>query len=352
MSAFVPRRLMLGAAIALAVVTATVLPARAGTLDAVRDRGVLICGVGEESGFAKRDANGRMQGLRADLCRAIAAAAIGDAEAVTFVPLFSAARFDALGSGEIDVLVGGATWTLGREATLGIHFTGVTFHDGQGFIGHRSTGHTRLADVREGTVCVVAQTTSIDNLKAWMRATGRALTPVELVTSDGAWSTFLSHGCDLMTNDRAGMVMALRDRAPDPDDYVVFPDLISREPLSPAVRDDDAGWEALVRFATNILLLAEAKGVTQAVARAVEAGEAPPPELARDPEARRLLGLEAGIGVPLGLDDAWARRAVAAVGHYGEIYDRSLGEGSPYKLPRGFNALWRDGGLLYPLPVR
>lgn len=318
---------------------------RADTLETVRERGVLLCGVGEESGFAKRGADGRVTGLRADMCRAIAAAAIGDGEAVTFVPLFSGARFDALRDGEIDVLVGGATWTLGREATLGIHFTGSTFYDGQGFIAHRATGFRRLADVTEARVCVVAETTSIENLKAWMRASGKTLTPVELVTSDGSWNTFLGHGCEIMTNDIAGMVMALRDRAPDPDAFVVFPDLISREPLSPAVRNDDPRWETLVRFTFNALVLAEAKGVTQAMA-------ADPAATADDPELRRLLGLEPGIGAPLGLDDGWARRAIAAGGHYGEIFDRNLGAQSRYRMERGLNALWTDGGLLYPLPIR
>ena len=228
------RAVVLGAAL-LAAAAAGV---RADTLERVRARGARLGGVGEESGSAKRGEGGRVTGLRADICRAVAAAVIGDPEAVTFVPLFSAARFEALRDGEIDVLIGGATWTLGREATLGLHFTGPTFFDGQGFIAHRATGFRRLADVTEGRVCVVAETTSIDNLKAWMVTAGRTLTTVELVTSDGSWNTFLGHGCEIMTNDRADMIMGLRDRAPDPDAFVVFPDLISREPLSRAGRHD------------------------------------------------------------------------------------------------------------------
>ncbi|GAA0566915.1 amino acid ABC transporter substrate-binding protein [Caenispirillum bisanense] len=315
-----------------------------GTLAKVRDRGVLLCGVNEESGFAQRDASGRYVSLRADLCRAVAAAVLADGEAVTFVPLFSAARFKALAEGEIDVLLGGATWTLARESAFGIHFTGTNFFEGQGFIAHRNLGYRSLADVERAVVCVIAETTTVENLRAWIRSTGKDVKPVELVTSDGAWNAFLAHNCDLMTNDLAGMVMALRDRTPDPDDFVVFPDVISREPLSPAVRNNDPQWEAIIRFTVNAVILAEAKGVTAAAARARQETD--------DPEVRRLLGLDPGIGAPVGLDDDWARRIIAAVGHYGEIFDRNLGAGSRYKMERGLNALWTDGGLLYPLPIR
>lgn len=332
---------------ASASASASEFPSReteAGTLAAVRDRGVLLCGVNEESGFAQRDGSGRYVGMRADMCRAVAAAVLGDGEAVTFVPLFSAARFKALAEGEIDVLMGGATWTMAREAAFDVHFTGTNFFEGQGFIAHRNLGYSSLADVNQAVVCVIGETTTVENLHAWIRATGKDIKPVELVTSDGAWNTFLAHNCDLMTNDLAGMVMALRDRTPDPDDFVVFPDVISREPLSPAVRNDDPRWEAIIRFTVNALILAEAKGITAAAARAGQESE--------DPEVRRLLGLDPGIGAPVGLDDEWARRIIAAVGNYGEIFEHNLGQRSPYKMERGLNALWTDGGLLYPLPIR
>lgn len=335
------------AAIAAAALLAAALPARADTLETVRERGVLACGLGEESGYARRGADGRMSGLRVDLCRAVAAVVLDDPEAVSYIPLFASARLDALRNREVDVLFGGTTWTLGREAQLGAAFTGVTFYDGQGFVAGRDRGWSTLADVPDGVrVCVVAATTTIDNLKDWMAATGRALRLVEAATADGAWNAFLTRDCDLLTNDRSGLAMALRDRAPDPDDYVVLPDMISREPLSPAVRKDDPRWETLVRFTVNALILAEAKGITQAVA-----GD-PDPAVVTDAEARRLLGLTPGVGAPLGLDDAWARRAIAAAGNYGEIYEANLGGGSPYGMTRGLNALWTDGGLLYPLPIR
>ncbi|SOD99044.1 transporter substrate-binding domain-containing protein [Caenispirillum bisanense] len=336
---------LLGAA---AVVAGLAVPpaTAADTVAAVRERGVLACGIGEIRGLAERRDDGRFVGFRADVCRAVAAAVLGEPDAVEFVPLVAGARFEALARNEIDVLVAGATWTLARDAGLPIQFTGVHFYDGQGFVAHRRSGWTSLDDVTEARVCVVSDTTSLDNLRTFARTTGRRLEPVERVTREGAWEAFVTNGCDLMTQDMTALVAGLRARAVDLADYTVLPDRISREPLSPAVRDGDKRWAALVRFVVNALVLAEAVGVTQAVA-ADPAAAAPD-----DPEARRLLGLEPGLGADLGLDDQWARRALAAVGHYGEVFERHLGAGSPLGLPRGDNALWRDGGLLYPLPMR
>lgn len=322
-------------------------PAKADTVDDVRRRGVLICGIGEIAGLARRNAEGRYEGFRADVCRAIAAVVLKDPEAVDFVPLVAAARFDALARREVDVVVAGATWTLGRDAGLPVAFTGVHFYDGQGFIAHRRTGWQRLADVTRARVCVVAETTSAANLKGFADATGKTLEPVERVTREGTWEAFLSNSCDLMTHDLIGMATELSERAPDAADYVVFPDLISREPLSPVVRDDDRRWETIVRFTVNALILAEALGM-DAAAAAAGGGRA----VADDAEARWLLGLEPGIGNLVGLDDGWAGRAIAAAGHYGEIFERNLGADSRFGVARGLNALWRDGGLLYPLPMR
>lgn len=341
---------LLGAAAVVAglapPVAAAEITTATDTVAAVREKGVLSCGIGEIRGLAERGEDGRFVGFRVDVCRAVAAAVLGDADAVQFVPLVAGARFDALARGEVDLLVAGATWTLARDAGLPIVFTGVYFHDGQGFVAHRRSGWTSLADVTEARVCVVSDTTSLSNLRAYARATGRRLQPVERVTREGAWEAFVTNGCDLMTQDMTALVAGLRSRTVDLTDYTVLPERISREPLSPVVRDGDKRWATLVRFTVNALVLAEAVGVTRAVA--ADPAAAPPD----DPEARRLLGLEPGQGAELGLDDQWARRAVAAVGHYGEMFDRHLGAGSPLGLPRGANALWRDGGLLYPLPMR
>lgn len=318
--------------------------APADTLAAVQDRGVLVCGVGEIAGLAKRDSTGRYIGTRADFCRAIAAAVLRDPEAVTFVPLIASARFEALLAGDVDVLFAGTTWTLGREAGLGIRFATVTFYDGQGFAAHRHHGWQRLEDVEAARVCTVADTTSAVNLRLYALQTGKRLQPVESVTREGAWETFLARGCDLITNDRTALIADLLDRVPEPADYVVLPDMISREPLAPAVRLGDSRWEGLVRFVMHALILAEEKDITGALAGT--------PVSTSDPETRHLLGIDPGVGQPLGLDDDWARRAIAAAGNYGEIFDRHLGKGSRFGMPRGLNALWSDGGLLYPLPLR
>ncbi len=327
----------------MASATGAAVAAPADTLAAVRERGVLICGVGEIAGLAKRDSTGRYIGTRADHCRAIAAAALGDPEAVSFVPLFVSARFEALLAGDIDVLFG-STWTLGREAERRIRFTTITYYDGQGFVAHRHHGWRSLADVTAARVCVEIGTTAAETLRFYATQTGKRLELVETVTRDGAWETFLAHGCDLITTDRTALVADFTDRVPKPEDYVVMPDMISREPLAPAVRPGDSRWEALVRFVMHALILAEAKGITGALAAT--------PVSSADPETRHLLGLDPGIGRPLGLDDGWARRAIAAAGNYGEIFERHLGQGSRFGMSRGLNALWTDGGLLYPLPLR
>lgn len=337
---------LLGAAAVVAALAAPRPAAAADTVAEVRERGLLSCGIGEFLGLAERRDDGRYIGFRVDICRAVAAAVLGNADAVQFVPLVAGARFEALARNEVQLLVAGATWTLARDAGLPILFTGVHFYDGQGFVAHHRSGWTSLGDVTEARVCVVSDTTTLDNLRVYARATGKRLTPVEQVTHEGSWEAFVTNGCDLLTQDMASLVGNLRSRVVNQDDYTVLPDRISREPLSPVVRDDDKRWATLVRFVVNALVLAEAVGVTQAVA-ADPAAAAP-----EDPEARRLLGLEPGLGADLGLDDQWARRALAAVGHYGEVFDRHLGAGSALGLPRGDNALWRDGGLLYPLPMR
>lgn len=323
----------------------TLAPLDGGTVDAVRRRGVLRCGIGAISEYAWRDDTGRMMGFRADLCRAIAAAVLDAPDAVEFVPLIASKRFETLQKGAVDLLIAGVTWTLTREGDLGLVFTTPVLYDGQGFIARRSLGITRMAEIAEPVkVCVIADTTTARNLTAFIAESGLPLIPVPRNTQDGVWSAFLSRTCDLITGDRLSLQLGAAVRTPSATDVVVLDDTISREPLTPTVRRGDPRWEAIVRFTVQALLLAELKGVTQAMA----AADAP---AAQDPEVRRLLGLDRGVGQPLGLDDAWARRAIATAGHYGELYERTLGSGSRYNLPRGLNALWTDGGLHYPLPV-
>lgn len=339
-------------AVLAGLIAATAPAAAASTLETVRDRGVLRCGVGERSGYAWRDTEGRMQGFRVELCRALAAAVLNDPEAVVFVPVTAAARFEHLTTGDVDVLFAGATWTMSREASLNLAFTGTLLFDGQGFLAHRSFGHGTLAEVTEGRVCVVADTTNEANLRSWMASTGIKLTPVARTTSQGAWDTFLSFGCDMLTFDRLYLMMLRNIRVPQPDETVLFPEMISREPLSPVVRRDDDQWESIVRFLVQALLVAELKGVTaEAVAAAGDSPAALADVSGPDAEARRLLAVTPGIGAPLDLDDGWPRRAIVAVGNFGELFERTLGQDSPHKLERGLNALWTDGGLHYPVTL-
>ncbi|WP_404381767.1 transporter substrate-binding domain-containing protein [Caenispirillum salinarum] len=316
-----------------------------GTVDAIRRRGTLRCAVGAVSEYAWRDDTGRMQGFRVDFCRALAAVILDSPDAVEFVPLIASTRFAKLLDGSVDILVAGVTWTMTREADVGLAFTTPILYDGQGFIARRASGIERLADVTApARVCVIADTTTEQNLNAYIRDTGLPLTVENRHTQDGTWSAFLSRSCDLVTGDRLSLMLARTVRTPDADDYLVLPDMISREPLTPAVRGDDPRWESIVRFTIHALLLAEHVGVDQARAAADDVQ-------AETPEARRLLGLDRGAGAAVGLDDAWARRAIAAAGHYGELFERTLGSGSRFGLPRGLNALWTDGGLHYPLPL-
>lgn len=346
------RRGLVAVLLALTPAAAGAADATGGTLETVRARGILNCGVGERSGYAWRDAMGRMHGFRADLCRAVAAAVLDDPEAVAFVPLTPGDRFRHLTDGTVDLLISGVTWTLSREAALGLEFTGVVLYDGQGFLAHRSFGAERLADVTDGRICVITNTTNESNLEAWIAATGSTVTPVRRATTRGVWDAFVSHACDIITNDLINMLVTRQLRVPDPAETVVFPEMISREPLSPAVRAGEPRWASIVRFTTQTLLLAEALGLTrEAVAGAGDDADRLRALAGPNPEAARLLGVEPGIGAPLGLDDAWARRALAAVGNYGEVFDRNLGKGSIHKLDRGLNALWTDGGLHYPLTI-
>ncbi|HYG89737.1 MAG TPA: amino acid ABC transporter substrate-binding protein [Azospirillum sp.] len=320
-------------------------PAEAGgTLDRVRQTGVVRCGVATSgTGLAAVDAQGRWQGFFVDFCRALAAAATGGADNVEFVEVSTATRFQAVRDGVIDLTAGGTTWTLQRTATQGIDFPAMYMFDGQGFMAHRSLGAQRVSEVGTGTVCVIDGTTTLRNLEDWIVRTGSKLTVKKVGSTEGALSAFFNHHCNLLTNDRISLYAQRLLNAPNAADYVIFPEVISKEPLGPTIKAGDRPWAEVVRWVLHALLLAEEKGITAARAAALE--DSP------DPEVRRLLGIAPGLGEGLGLDDRWARRVITQVGHYGEIFDRHLGAGSPLNIERGLNALWTRGGLFFAPPL-
>jgi len=317
-----------------------------GTVDRVRAAGLVRCGVTTSgAGLAILDGQGRWQGFFVDFCRAVAAAVTGSADNVDFIEISSTTRFEALREGTVDLIAQGATMTLHRIATQGAAFPAVYMYDGQGFMAHRSLGAQRLSEVGAASVCVIENTTTLRNLEDWIATTGAKLKVRVVGSTEGALGAFFNHHCDLFTNDRVSLFAQRLLYAPNPADYVVFPDVISKEPLAPMVRSGDRVWEQVVAWVLHALVLAEEKGITASRAAFPALGDA------ADPEARRLLGLTPGLGQGLGLDDLWARRAIAQVGNYGELFDRHLGAGSRLNIDRGPNALWTRGGLLYAPPL-
>lgn len=333
-----------GLLVVASVLILSAATASAGTLERVRERGVVRCGVTTSGvGLSVMDGNGRWQGFFTDLCRAVAAAATGSAADVEFVELSSQTRFKAVEDGSVDVTMEGTTWTLERDMARPIDFPVIYMYDGQGFMAHRSRGYRSLADVGDATVCVIDRTTTIRNLEAWQAETGTRLVLRRVQSTEGALSAFFNHHCDLYTNDRIGLFAQRLLNAPNPADYVILPEVISKEPLGPMVRAGDERWRELVRWAVLATIVAEEKGVTAATAPTVK--DSP------DPELCRLLGLVPGIGTGLGLDDRWALRVITQIGNYGEIFERNLGAGSPLGIDRGQNALWNRGGLMYAPPL-
>jgi len=322
-------------------------PAVAGTtLEAVKQRGFLRCGVAEIGvGLSYISEAGDWAGFFPAYCRAVAAATLGRADAVDFVPVESGNRFEMVGSGTIDVLSSNSTWTLRRDASLGLNWVGVLYYDGQGFLAHRSLGAKNLAEVGAASVCVQSGgTTTVKNLAEYTRLNNPKMTALTFESFEGHLGAFLRRRCDLLTTDRLELVGILASPVANPDDYVLFPEVISKEPLGPVVRDDDPQWFDIVKWVIYATIAAEEKGVTSANVAAMRGSE--------DPEVRRLLGVDPGLGEILGLDDAWAARVIEQVGNYGEIFERNLGQETPLGLERGLNALWTEGGLMYAPPLR
>ncbi|MEZ5676485.1 MAG: amino acid ABC transporter substrate-binding protein [Thalassovita sp.] len=317
--------------------------AAAGTLDDVKARGKLNCGVATGvPGFATPDANGVWQGFDVAVCRAVAAAVLGDQMAVEFVPTTGKTRFTALASGEIDMLARNTTWTFSRDVDLKFDFVGVNYYDGQGFMVPKSLGVGSAKELDGATVCIQTGTTTELNLADFFRVNNMSYEPVPIETNAEAQQQYLAGACDVYTTDASGLA-ATRATFEDPSAHVVLPEIISKEPLGPLVRHGDSEWGDVVRWSLNALIAAEEYGVTSANIDELAKGTT-------NPEINRLLGSEGTLGEMLGLSADWALKAIKANGNYGEVFEKTIGTSTPIGLARGLNAQWTEGGLLYAPP--
>ncbi|MBS1301452.1 amino acid ABC transporter substrate-binding protein [Loktanella sp. SALINAS62] len=320
--------------------------ASAATLDDVKARGNLNCGVTTGlTGFAAPDANGVWEGFDVDVCRAVAAAIFGDKNAVQFVPTTGETRFTALSSGEIDLLARNTTWTMSRDTDLSFDFIGVNYYDGQGFMVPKNLGVTSAKDLDGATVCIQTGTTTELNLADYFRANNISYEPVPIQTNAEAQQQYLAGACDVYTTDASGLA-ATRATFEAPADHVLLPEIISKEPLGPLVRHGDNEWGDLTMWVLNALIAAEELGITSA--NIADMSAAP----TNNPEVNRILGTEGELGAMIGLENDWAKNAIMAGGNYGEIFERNIGENTPIGLARGLNAQWTEGGLLYAPPFR
>jgi general L-amino acid transport system substrate-binding protein len=339
-----PARAVLLATAALVATTAAVSAQQ--TLDTVKKRGVLHCGVNVGlPGFSAADDKGNWAGLDVDYCKAMAAAVLGDAKKVKFVPTTTKERFTALQSGELDVLVRNTTWTLQRDSSQGLSFVGVNYYDGQGFMVNKVKNPQVKAgkDLAGATVCVQTGTTTELNLADFFRTNRLQYKTLVFEKADEALTAYQAARCDAYTTDASGLY-AQRLQMQKPDEHLVLPDIISKEPLGPSVRQGDSQWFTIVKWVHFALLNAEEAGVTQAnIDQMVNSP---------NPEIKRLLGKEGDFGKGIGLDNDWAHKLVKQVGNYGEIFDRHVGAGSRIKIDRGINNLWNKGGLHYAPPIR
>jgi general L-amino acid transport system substrate-binding protein len=335
--------LVAASALAVAALSGT---AQAGAiLDAIKDKGFIQCGVSTGlAGFSNPDDAGNWSGLDVDVCRAIAAAVFGDADAVKFTPLTSKERFTALQSGEVDVLSRNTTWTLNRDSALGLDFVGVTYYDGLGFMVPKSLGVKSALELDGASVCVQTGTTTELNLADYFRANNMSFTPVVFERPDEARAAYEQGRCDAYTTDQSGLY-AQRTGVANPDDHVVLPEVISKEPLGPVVRHGDNEWGDVVRWTLYAMVEAEEFGVDSQNVDDMKANST-------NPGVRRLLGVEGDMGQGLGLSNDWAYQAIKQVGNYGEIFESNVGMSTPLQIARGLNAQWKDGGLQYAMPVR
>lgn len=335
----------------LAATTILAGAAFAGTLDDVKARGELICGANNGlTGFGAPDASGNYVGFDVDLCRAIAAAVLGDGSKVKFVPTTGETRFTALASGEVDVLVRSSTWTFSRDTDLKFDFVAVNYYDGQGFMVKKDLGVSSAKELDGATVCIQTGTTTELNLADFFKANKISYTPVTVADDAEAQRQYEAGACDAFTTDASGLA-STRAAMADPTAHIILPEIISKEPLGPVVRHGDNNWGDIVRWTYFALLVAEEKGITKANLEEVAAASAADP--ASDPEVKRLLGIgDNDMGKLMGLDKEWAKRAIAVSGNYGEIFEANIGVNTPIGLARGLNALWTNGGLQYAPPIR
>lgn len=320
--------------------------ASAGTLDDVKARGELICGVNTGLvGFAAPDANGNWTGFDVAVCKAVAAAVLGDASKVKYVPTTGQTRFTALSSGEIDMLSRNSTWTFTRDTDLKLDFVAVNYYDGQGFMVRKDLGVTSAKELNGATVCIQTGTTTELNLADYFKANNMTYQPVTIDSNAEGEQQFLAGACDAYTTDASGLA-ATRAAFANPADYVILPEIISKEPLGPAVRHGDNQWADIVRWTFYALVAAEEYGVTSANVDELA-------KSSQNPEVQRLLGASTDdLGAMIGLDKEWAKRAIKSVGNYGEIFAATIGESTPIGLARGLNAQWTQGGLMYAPPFR
>ncbi|MCO6418366.1 amino acid ABC transporter substrate-binding protein [Siccirubricoccus sp. KC 17139] len=337
------RNFLLAAALAAGIFAA--LPARAQqTLEAIKARGQLICGIHTGvAGFAQPDSRGVWQGMDVDMCRALAVAIFNDAGKVRFVPLSSSTRFTALGSGEVDVLFRTSTQTMLRDVTLGLRHVVTYFYDGHGFIVRKGTVE-KVAEMRDATICLIQGTTNEQVTADYFRSINTPFRPLLFERTDQAANALQAGRCDSLGTD-ASQLAGIRSTMQTPQDWVVLPERFSKEPYGAYIRRDDPQWFDVVRWATSALIEAEEQGITQANAEEQR-------RTSVNPNTRRLLGVTPELGEALKLDRGWAYNMVRALGNYGEIYDRSFGPRTPVDLPRGPNKLWTQGGLIYALPLR
>lgn len=329
------------AALSLSVLAAGV---QAGeTVDAVMDKGYIQCGVNTSLAGFSNATGGEWAGLDVDLCRAVAAAMLGDSEAVRFTALTANQRFTALQSGEVDILSRNTTWTLTRDTALGLNFAGVNYYDGQGFMVRKDLGVTSAKELSGAAICVEPGTTTELNLADYFRAQGMDFEPVVIENTSEVTAAFFAGRCDVYTTDASGLASARNVSAENPADYIILPEIISKEPLGPAVRHGDDEFMDIVRWTLNAMIEAEEYGITSDNVDEMR-------ESSTNPGVQRLLGTTPGLGEALGIDEDWAYNIISQVGNYGESYQTNVTD--LLGLERGLNALWTEGGLMYAQPVR
>jgi general L-amino acid transport system substrate-binding protein len=335
---------LLTAISAVGAVAMMATAASAATLDDVKKKGVLSCGVSTGlPGFSAPDANKVWAGLDVDVCRGVAAAVLGDAKKVKYTPLTAKERFTALQSGEIDILSRNTTWTHTRDTSLGLNFAGVNYYDGQGFLVTKKLGVKSAKELDGAAFCIQAGTTTELNLADYFRHNKMQYKPVVFDTSEQTLAGFESNRCDVLTSDQS-QLYALRTKLKNPNGAMVLPEIISKEPLGPVVRQGDDQWFNIVKWTLNVMIAAEEYGITSANADAKKSD--------KNPNVARIVGTSGDMGKMLGLDNEWGYRIVKQVGNYGESFERNVGSGSPLKISRGVNAQWNAGGILYAPPIR